>query len=52
MNSMKDTAASTKKAYIAPSVKQWGTVADLTKTGQTHEGEDGKMGSIAHSKGK
>ncbi len=40
-----------KKVYAAPNLKEWGTVADLTKTGLTNSGDDGKIGSIGHSKG-
>ena len=36
-----------KKKYTAPTISDWGTVADLTKTGTTFEGGDAKMGSIA-----
>ena len=34
-----------RKVYVAPTIKRWGTVADLTKTGQTNPGGDGKGGS-------
>jgi hypothetical protein len=40
-----------KKAYTSPSLKEWGKVADLTKTGETQPGGDGKGGSITHSSG-
>ena len=40
-----------KKSYTAPHLKPWGTVADLTQTGQTHPGGDAKAGSVL-SKGK
>lgn len=36
-----------KKAYTPPKLKKWGTVADLTKTGRTNPGADGKGGSAA-----
>lgn len=36
-----------KKAYTPPELKKWGKVADLTKTGQTMPGADGKGGSAA-----
>lgn len=39
-----------KKAYKAPELKTWGTVADLTLTGKTNEGGDAKTGSVG-SKG-
>ena len=41
-----------KKVYTAPKLKEWGSVADLTRTGLTHEGDDGKLGSIAFSHGQ
>jgi hypothetical protein len=34
-----------KKAYTAPSLKKWGKVAELTQTGLTQPGADGKQGS-------
>ena len=34
-----------KKTYEKPVLKKWGTVADLTKNGQTHSGSDAKGGS-------
>lgn len=40
-----------KKAYAKPEIKSWGTIMDLTKTGQTHSGGDGKIGSITWSLG-
>ena len=40
-----------KKPYVAPRVKKWGTVEDLTKTGLTQQGDDGKIGSISISIG-
>jgi hypothetical protein len=40
-----------KKTYRQPTLKKWGTVADLTKTGLTFEGGDAKIGS-AMSRGK
>jgi hypothetical protein len=40
-----------KKAYTPPKLKKWGTVADLTKTGMTTAGADGKGGS-APSQGR
>ena len=41
-----DTKRSNKKTYSAPTVKRWGSVADLTKTGLTRRGGDGKSGSV------
>lgn len=41
-----------KKAYKKPEIKAWGTIMDLTKTGKTHAGGDGKIGSIPWSKGQ
>ena len=34
-----------KKAYTSPSLKKWGKVAELTQTGLTNPGADGKQGS-------
>lgn len=36
-----------KKEYHKPEIKSWGTVADLTATGQTNPGNDAKGGSAA-----
>ena len=41
-----------KKAYTSPTVKRWGTIADLTRTGLTNKGSDGKVGSVLHSNGQ
>lgn len=35
-----------KKVYKKPEIKVWGSVKDLTKTGLTHPGGDGKIGSV------
>lgn len=35
-----------KAPYAAPTISVWGSVADLTKTGQTMPGGDMKMGSV------
>lgn len=40
-----------KKEYQKPEIKSWGTVADLTATGETRPGSDTKGGS-ASSMGK
>ena len=40
-----------KKSYTAPTLKVWGKVSDLTRTGQTRDGDDAKGGSITHSEG-
>lgn len=40
-----------KKAYTPPKLNKWGTVADLTKTGNTMPGTDGKGGSAASTGG-
>ncbi|MDQ3509398.1 MAG: lasso RiPP family leader peptide-containing protein [Actinomycetota bacterium] len=40
-----------KKAYTPPKLNKWGTVADLTKTGNTMPGADGKGGSAASTGG-
>ena len=42
---------SAKKSYSKPELLKFGTVADLTKTGQSYEGGDAKIGS-ALSKGR
>jgi hypothetical protein len=34
-----------KKPYTSPSLKKWGKVAELTQTGLTNPGTDGKAGS-------
>jgi hypothetical protein len=34
-----------KKDYTQPELRTWGTVTDLTKTGLTNPGADGKSGS-------
>ena len=39
--------SSEKKSYVAPTLTCWGTVIDLTKTGLTNSGDDGKVGSVA-----
>jgi len=33
------------KTYSTPSLSEWGTVTDLTHTGLTNPGDDGKAGS-------
>jgi hypothetical protein len=35
-----------KKAYNAPRLKKWGTVADLTRTGQDPIPDDMKEGTV------
>ena len=44
-----------KKTYVAPALKKWGTIVDLTKTGGT-QGTlplgDAKNGSISWSNGQ
>jgi hypothetical protein len=47
----KQAAVTPKKSYTKPALKAWGRVADLTQTGLTHPGGDGKMGSV-DSKGE
>lgn len=50
---MTDTKkAAPRKVYVAPEIKRLGTIADLTRTGLTHEGDDGKIGSILHNRGQ
>lgn len=36
-----------KEPYRAPELQEWGSVADLTATGQTRSGSDAKGGSAA-----
>ena len=36
-----------KKAYVQPSITDFGTVTDLTATGTTQPGGDAKQGSVA-----
>lgn len=36
-----------KRLYVRPELKVLGSVADLTRTGLTHPGGDGKSGSVA-----
>lgn len=38
-----------KKTYQPPKLVVLGSVADLTKTGQTHPGGDAKTGSVSSS---
>ncbi len=52
MTKRENLQSAAKKVYAAPKLKEWGTVADLTKTGLTHSGDDGKIGSILHSNGQ
>ncbi len=40
-----------QKTYSTPALKKWGSVTDLTLTGGTSPGNDGKDGSVGHSKG-
>jgi hypothetical protein len=35
-----------KKTYEKPTLKTWGTIADLTKVGLTNPGADIKSGSV------
>jgi hypothetical protein len=44
---MEAKTASAKKTYQSPSLKALGKVADLTRTGLTNPGGDGKEGSVA-----
>lgn len=41
-----------KKSYTAPTLKVWGKVSDLTRTGKTRDGDDAKGGSVTHSEGQ
>ena len=36
-----------KKVYVQPSIEDHGKVADLTATGRTNPGADGKSGSAS-----
>lgn len=36
-----------KKRYQKPELQDWGTVRELTATGQTNPGGDAKQGSVA-----
>lgn len=36
-----------KKPYRKPEIREWGSVAELTATGQTMPGDDAKDGSAA-----
>jgi hypothetical protein len=36
-----------KQLYVRPELNVLGSVADLTRTGQTNPGGDGKSGSVA-----
>ena len=38
---------SSKKEYNKPSIEDFGTVTELTATGLTNPGGDGKSGSVA-----
>ena len=35
-----------KQPYNRPELSEWGSVADLTATGQTRPGDDKKTGSV------
>jgi hypothetical protein len=47
----KESNMQEKKQYEKPAISNWGTVADLTKTGRTQPGDDGKGGSAASQGG-
>lgn len=38
--------ADTRKPYDSPRIEEWGTVQELTQTGQTNPGADAKQGSV------
>jgi len=38
-----------KQAYSAPTLKDWGSVTDMTLVGNTNPGGDSMCGSITHS---
>ena len=46
-NPLPRCGAHMKKPYEKPQVRDWGTVAELTATGQTKPGGDMKSGSVA-----
>ena len=37
--------------YVTPELKRWGSVADLTRVGRTHAGDDNWPGSAPHPPG-
>lgn len=43
---MEHPAQKAKKTYSPPTITDWGTIADLTKVGQTHPGTDIMDGSV------
>lgn len=43
---------SVRRSYEPPTLRFWGGVADLTKTGLTVSGADAKGGSVLHSNGR
>jgi hypothetical protein len=40
-----------KKEYAAPTIRDWGTVTQLTQVGLTRPGTDAKSGSVLHAQG-
>ncbi len=46
MNKRENLQPATKKVYAAPKLKEWGTVADLTRTGNTFAKGDAKTGKL------
>ena len=36
----------TSSPYVPPKLKSFGSIVDLTQTGQTNPGDDGKGGSV------
>ena len=41
-----------KKTYTQPQLETLGSVVEVTQTGQTNPGDDGKSGSVEHSQGE
>lgn len=48
MQNEKSNKSQVKKVYSSPAVREWGTIADLTKGGDFDGWGDGKIGSIWH----
>lgn len=41
-----------KRPYVRPELKTLGSVADLTRSGRSNPGGDGKNGTVMHSQGR
>lgn len=44
---MSEAEGTPKETYEPPALEEWGSVADLTRTGKTRPGNDAKGGSAA-----